>query len=97
MESFLRWVRINLEYLIPNDDSSPLHHHIAANEPVPYRISFKTAGEPRAQSRPTNPLASGFRWSSGHNKSLQISQLMISDCFGFAFERRYTYLNYECC
>lgn len=37
-----------LEYLIPNDDSSPLHHHIAANEPVPYRISFKTAGEPRA-------------------------------------------------
>ena len=37
-----------LEYLTPNDESSPLHHHIAANEPVPYRIRFKTAGEPRS-------------------------------------------------
>ena len=36
-----------LEYLTPNDDSSPLHHHIAANKPVPYRIRFKTASEPR--------------------------------------------------
>lgn len=36
-----------LEYLAPNDASSPLHAHIDANRPVPYRISFKTGGEPR--------------------------------------------------
>lgn len=36
-----------LEYLRPNDARSPLHAHIDANRPVPYRISFKTGGEPR--------------------------------------------------
>ena len=35
-----------LEYLAPNDASSPLHKHIAANMPVPYRIRFRTDGEP---------------------------------------------------
>ena len=36
-----------LEYLAPNDASSPLHAHIEANSPVPYRIRFRTDGEPR--------------------------------------------------
>ena len=35
-----------LEYLRPNDNSSPLHEHIEANMPVPYRIRFRTDGEP---------------------------------------------------
>ncbi|MDE2858727.1 MAG: VOC family protein [Chloroflexota bacterium] len=35
-----------LEYLAPNDASSPLHKHIEANSPVPYRIRFRTDGEP---------------------------------------------------
>ncbi len=34
-----------LEYLRPNDNSSPLHGHIEANMPVPYRVRFKTDGE----------------------------------------------------
>lgn len=33
-----------LEYLSPDDESSPLHEHIAGNKPVPYRIRFKTTG-----------------------------------------------------
>ncbi len=33
-----------IEYLTPIDDSSPLHQHIAANRPVPYRIRFKLDG-----------------------------------------------------
>lgn len=33
-----------LEYLTPDDESSPLHAHIQANAPVPWRISFKTSG-----------------------------------------------------
>ena len=37
-----------LEYLSPDDASSPLHQHIAAKKPVPWRASFKTEGEPRA-------------------------------------------------
>lgn len=33
-----------LEYLRPDDESSPLHQHIARNRPMPYRIRFNTAG-----------------------------------------------------
>ncbi len=33
-----------LEYLSPDDESCPLHEHIAQNRPVPYRIRFKTTG-----------------------------------------------------
>ncbi|MDE2747405.1 MAG: VOC family protein [Chloroflexota bacterium] len=33
-----------LEYLTPDDESSPLHQHIALKRPTPYRIRFKTAG-----------------------------------------------------
>lgn len=33
-----------LEYLTPDDKSSPLHGHIALNRPVPYRIRFRTTG-----------------------------------------------------
>lgn len=36
-----------LEYLTPDDESSPLQGHIALNRPVPYRIRFKTSGEKR--------------------------------------------------
>lgn len=35
-----------LEYLAPNDASSPLHARIQANRPLPYRIRFRTDGEP---------------------------------------------------
>lgn len=34
-----------LEYLAPDDDSSPLHAHLTNNAPVPYEVSFKTDGE----------------------------------------------------
>ena len=34
-----------LEYLAPNNESSPLHAHIEKNKPVPYRVSFKTSGD----------------------------------------------------
>ena len=37
-----------LEYLTPDDDSSPLHEHIAQHRPVPYRIRFKTEGAKQA-------------------------------------------------
>ena len=37
-----------LEYLKPMDESSPLHQHIAANKPPPWRIRFSTAGPARA-------------------------------------------------
>lgn len=33
-----------LEYLMPDDASSPLATHLAANRPLPYRICFKTRG-----------------------------------------------------
>ncbi len=33
-----------LEYLTPDDESSPLHERIRQNRPVPYRIRFKTTG-----------------------------------------------------
>ena len=36
-----------LEYLSPISESSPLHAHIAANRPLPWRIRFKTDGESR--------------------------------------------------
>ena len=36
-----------LEYMTPDDESSPLSEHIARNRPVPYRIRFKTSGEKR--------------------------------------------------
>ena len=36
-----------LEYLTPDDESSPLHAHIALNRPVPYRIRFNTSGDKR--------------------------------------------------
>ena len=36
-----------LEYLTPADDSGPLHEHLAANRPLPYRIRFKTTGAAR--------------------------------------------------
>ena len=39
--------RHRLEYLTPKDDSSPLHQHIEASNPVPYRIRFNTDREPR--------------------------------------------------
>ena len=36
-----------LEYLTPDDESSPLHEHIALNRPVPYRIrSRRTRFDP---------------------------------------------------
>lgn len=34
-----------LEYLTPDDESSPLHAHITGNNPIPYAVSFKTAGD----------------------------------------------------
>ncbi len=34
-----------LEYLAPNDESSPLHAHIEQHKPVPYRVSFTTNGD----------------------------------------------------
>jgi len=34
-----------LEYLRPDDESSPLYEHIVQNRPVPYRIRFKTDSE----------------------------------------------------
>ena len=37
-----------LEYLTPEDDSSPLAAHLAANAPLPWRIRFKTEGEARS-------------------------------------------------
>lgn len=37
-----------LEYLTPNDSSSPLQRHIVANAPAPWRISFKTDGAARS-------------------------------------------------
>ena len=33
-----------LEYLSPDDETSPLAEHIAGNKPLPYRIRFKTEG-----------------------------------------------------
>lgn len=33
-----------LEYLKPDDETSPLHEHIALNKPVPYRLRFRTDG-----------------------------------------------------
>ena len=36
-----------LEYLTADDESSPVHTHIALNKPVPFRIRFKTSGEKR--------------------------------------------------
>lgn len=33
-----------LEYLKPDDESSPLYEHIARNRPQPYRIRFRTTG-----------------------------------------------------
>lgn len=36
-----------LEYLMPDDERSPLYEHIARNKPAPYRIRFKTAGQQR--------------------------------------------------
>ena len=36
-----------LEYLQPDDDSSPLQQRIAANRPLPCRMRFRTDGEPR--------------------------------------------------
>ncbi|MCY4019185.1 MAG: VOC family protein [Chloroflexi bacterium] len=40
--------RHRLEYLAPNDASSPLHEHIEANRPAPYRIRFRSDGEARS-------------------------------------------------
>lgn len=37
-----------LEYLTPEDPSSPLAAHLAANNPLPWRISFKTSGAARS-------------------------------------------------
>ena len=37
-----------LEYLTPDDASSPLAAHLAADKPLPWRISFKTAGAARS-------------------------------------------------
>lgn len=47
-----------LEYLSPNDASSPLHAHIEANRPAPFRIQFHTNGEPRTISP---DVAAGLR------------------------------------
>ena len=44
-----------LEYLTPDDESSPLHEHIARNRPLPYRIRFKTSGAKHA----VDPVAAG--------------------------------------
>lgn len=35
-----------LEYLTPLDERSPLHDHLEAEKPLPWRIRFKTTGEP---------------------------------------------------
>ena len=37
-----------LEYLRPLDESSPLHAHIAAGSPAPWRIRLRTDGQARA-------------------------------------------------
>ena len=37
-----------LEYLTPEDASSPLAAHLAADKPLPWRISFKTKGAARS-------------------------------------------------
>ena len=37
-----------LEYLTPDDESSPLSDHIQADNPVPWRIRFKTSGAARS-------------------------------------------------
>ena len=37
-----------LEYLQPDNSSSPLHEHLAQNRPVPYRVRFKAAGATQA-------------------------------------------------
>ncbi|MCY3781436.1 MAG: VOC family protein [Chloroflexi bacterium] len=37
-----------LEYLTPNDSSSPLQRHIDANAPLPWRVRFKTDGAARS-------------------------------------------------
>ena len=42
-----------LEYLAPDDESSPLRQHIAQNKPVPYRIRFKRDGRTRSVDRKT--------------------------------------------
>ncbi|MCY4464708.1 MAG: VOC family protein [Chloroflexi bacterium] len=39
-----------LEYLSPLDERSPLHDHLQANKPLPWRIRFKTTGEARSFS-----------------------------------------------
>lgn len=39
-----------LEYLAPNDESSPLHTHIENNKPIPYRVSFTTSGDTKTFS-----------------------------------------------
>ena len=39
-----------LEYLSPDDESSPLQAHIDANAPVPFRVRFNTEGEKRTLS-----------------------------------------------
>ena len=33
-----------LEYLMPDDETSPLHEQLAQNKPAPYRIRFRTDG-----------------------------------------------------
>ena len=42
--------RHRLEYLKPDDAGSPLHAHIEANRPTPFRIQFHTDGAPRTIS-----------------------------------------------
>ena len=37
-----------LEYLTPDEESSPLAAHIAANSPLPWRIRFNTSGRARS-------------------------------------------------
>lgn len=37
-----------LEYLSPSEERSPLHAHLTANKPLPWRIRFKTTGEARS-------------------------------------------------
>ena len=37
-----------LEYLTPHDERSPLHDHLQAGKPLPWRIRFKTTGEARS-------------------------------------------------
>ncbi len=36
-----------LEYLAPDDEGSPLAEYLASGAPLPWRVRFKTAGEPR--------------------------------------------------